>query len=144
MSRGYGKVPRRILEIITERRMIDTVTAAALVFGHADGVVSDAAHKATHRALRGLQRHGKITSIQDHGRGERRYWLSLETFTNLVSDIRPRKSIKRGDKRRRRAGDDHPIATVPSKGGLQISAPEIRRSGNSDDRSLRGYCASRS
>ena len=73
MSRGYGKVQRMCLSVLTEQdRLLDSIAVAAIAVGRNE--ITDTEHVSFRRALNKLKAEGKVV---DMGRGfqdGRRRW----------------------------------------------------------------------
>ena len=77
MSRGLGRIQRGILEVLQYGQK-ETIALAGIIYAVAPGEdVTEAQHAAVRRALKTLQRAGKVEQLFIGHMG-RAYWATLE------------------------------------------------------------------
>jgi hypothetical protein len=81
VSRGHGRIQRRLLEILEHATQADTFTLASAVYDIKpnDGVkmISEAQLVAVRRALAGLAKEGKVFDCGRRFRDGRRRWSNV-------------------------------------------------------------------
>jgi hypothetical protein len=92
MSKGHGKVERRLLDILAaETRRFDTAELASQVFQVPHHGTSDAQMVSTRRALRNLRREGLVCGSLNRFVDRRQHWWLAAHGADAALDHRSTK-----------------------------------------------------